>query len=241
MSNIYIKSYLNRLIIGVDMKIADLGCGKSPWLLRNYFRKIWKFGTPLSDAYCGVPAGTTYFCVEVHRPDFDYISGKLKEFSAQYPDLVMGDIEFICADARRSGLQEQSLDAVILSDVVSAPPPRHADLDDYGKPGLTNNSKRQIVDSAIDLLRLDGRLIVATYQTPVHGAKIFEYLLQTQRLALLEQHGSPKIHGSLDNYIYELVFGKTNVRSTARPKITPLNARQIAPLRRSDLIPMDLA
>ena len=224
-----------------DMKIADLGCGKSPWLLRNYFRKIWNLGTPLSDAHSGVPVGTTYFCVDTHRPDFDYVRGKLREYSISYPNLIKGSIEFICADARRSGLPTNSLDMVILSDVMSVPPPRHADLDGYGKPGLPNSVKRQIADSAINLLRQDGTLIVTTYQTPCHGRKIFESLLQAPSLVLLEQHGDPKTYGNTAICIYELVFRKTNVRSVAEPKITPLNARQISHLRDLGLTPMDLA
>ncbi|MBI4095340.1 MAG: hypothetical protein HY438_00605 [DPANN group archaeon] len=210
------------------MLVADLGCGKFPWFLGNQqIRKDRGIGTPLSNAHCGIPEGTTYFCVDNRH--IHYAESWFEEFLTNHSNLFNGEIRFISADARRPGLRKQSLDMVIVSDVLSIPPPGHSDTKDWDGPGTSNREKKQIVESAINLLHQDGILIITAYQTPYHGKKLFDYLLNTEpQITQIEQFGSLKPYGELDHCICEFVFKKTSERDTIKPKIYPLNERQIA-------------
>lgn len=212
-------------------KILDLCCGRVPWVARNFVWKQDGVGTKLSDRFSSVPKRTLYLCVDNDASVISQGKKLVADIANMDSSVFCGQIEFRRSDARKLSLPPESFDIVILADFVNVPAEDYNYGGERASVGLSEEIKREILEKAILLLKPNGQLIVAFYETPQYAECILENLTDKEsRLVLVEQFGGvSETWGRGKRCLCELVFQKTSQKT--KPRRVPINKKQRAYLQ----------
>jgi ubiquinone/menaquinone biosynthesis C-methylase UbiE len=206
----------------------DIGCGPNPWILKQY-QEFAAHGneeavtTPLMKAVARFEQSDRYICIdhdarllEIAKRDLD----KIKEYDGK-------DVQYLEADGTKLPFESEVADIAILSDVLSAPDPYQAMDAGERLVSVRECAKMTLIDEALRVLKPDGRLIIAIYQTPNHANHAMQKLrdrINQKEIVLAAQYGEYEPQTDIWN-LYEVVLMKRGAY-TGEPLIVPTTEAQ---------------
>lgn len=218
-------------------KILEIGCGYLPlpyWRLYCLAQpeKSVPVRTPLMDEYANLLSKDEFFFLDINEKILRNGYPKvLDEVVKKFPEVKEIKTYSIVGDGKELPFGNELFDAIILSNVLSAPEPGTTPMYESYSDNvcISSPSKRRIIMDGLRVLKRGGVMIIAITLTPCYALKEMEWiensLVKKEKIRLFKECG--EFVGASDNWhLYHAAFQKEGGIPIENTEKIPWTSRQ---------------